>query len=179
MDPVLVGLAILAALVVGGSLLLVRRLDALDERLGRLDDIDGLARRVQRLAAELDRKELNAQIQTKLTEVGEAERRLGAAVGELRQQIDELTERIEAGLSGPGRRPEGLELGATEIVRRHLEDEGFQSVRVLSDLTRLDGLTGRVVFEATRRGAMHKGHVSLRDGVIDDETIRAAYSAFP
>lgn len=178
MDPVLIGLAILAALGVGGALLLARRLDVIQRDLGRLDDIDGLTRRVQRLAAELDRKELNDQLQSKLTEVSEAERRLGAAVGDLAQQVAQVAERVEAALGAVPRVTEHP-VGATDIVRRHLETEGFSSIRVLSDLSRLQGLTGRVVFEAVRGGAMHKGHVALREGVVEDETVRSAYSAFP
>ena len=81
--------------------------------------------------------------------------------------------RLEA--SGPAAEPADI----AHRVREHLQEQGFDSVQILSDLTRLEGRDGRVVFEARRHGAMHKGHVGLRDGAVVDEAVRAAYSAFP
>ena len=50
---------------------------------------------------------------------------------------------------------------------------------MLTDLSTLEGGTGRAVFEAHRDQVMHKGHVRLSGGAVVDTQARAAYTAFP
>jgi outer membrane murein-binding lipoprotein Lpp len=172
MEPVLIALAVLAALMTGGVVLLARRLSGLEQRLERLDDLDKLSQRVQRLAGELDRKELNAHLQAKLTEIAESDRRLRAALSELTRKVADLEPQHDAEHDRPAQGPE-------DIAREHLERMGYRRVRLLSDLGSLNGRSGKVVFEATRDGAAHKGQVVVEDGVARDVNARSAYSAFP
>ena len=65
------------------------------------------------------------------------------------------------------------------MAREHLERMGYRRVRLLSDLGSLSGRSGKVVFEASRDGAAHKGQVVVEDGVVRDVNTRSAYSAFP
>ena len=168
--------AVLAALGVGGVMLLDRRLTRVQERLARLDDLETLAERVRGLSTELHRKELNDRVQDKLTEVGEAQRRASAALVELQSQVAELVRGLEQRAEQRAAPPAE---DISERVRRQLDASGFDQVRILSDLGQLSGRSGRVVFEARRDGVVHKGHLSLADGEVVDETSRSAYAAFP
>lgn len=175
-ETVLICFFALAALGVGAVVVLDRRIARLGERLARLDDIEGLSERVRGLSTELHRKELNEALASRLTELGEAQRRVTAALVELQGQVGDLqrsTERRarEAAL------PPADELSSR--VRQHLADRGYAQVKVLSELGELRGRSGRVVFEARRDGVLHKGHLSLADGDIVDEQVRSAYQAFP
>jgi hypothetical protein len=46
-------------------------------------------------------------------------------------------------------------------------------------LESLSELSGRVLFEARRRGVIHKGHVLLAAGRVQSESVQSAYAAFP
>lgn len=178
MDPVLVTLLALALVVVTGVLFLDRRMARLQAELSQLDALAELADRVKALAAELDRKELSARVQSKITEFTESNRRLTAALTELRQDLDEVRRSSELH-SGGGPEVGGGAPDLASVVRDHLSSGGYRRVQLLSDLTELQGLTGRIVFEASKDGAVHKGHVDLRDGAVVEESVRSAYSAFP
>lgn len=178
-SSVLVAIGLLGLLIIGAVVLLDRRLSALQTELARRDDVAELSRRLRELSAELDRDELSAPLAARITEFAEAERRLFAALAEVRGELSDLRRAAErrAAAEGLPAVPEPPDLGA--VVREHLAARGFDRVAILSDLTRLVGREGRVVFEARRDGVMHKGHVGLADGEVVDEDVRAAYSAFP
>lgn len=180
MDGTILFLAIaaLGLLVLFGFFQAGRRLARVEERLGDLGKLDGFAERIQQISHELDSSQLNAPLQAKLTELAEAEERGRTALLELQQRLVELTRVVDSRLEAVGPAAVDAE-GVAQRVRTHLIDRGYERVQILSDLTRLDGRDGRVVFEARRHGAMHKGAVDLRDGAVVDEAVRAAYSAFP
>ncbi|GJM20381.1 MAG: hypothetical protein DHS20C15_02960 [Planctomycetota bacterium] len=150
-----------------------------EEGLARLDQLDALTERVQQLAHELDRRQLNAPLQAKLTELAETGERSRVAFMEVQERVAELGRLVDARLEAVTDTPAAGPADLAERVREHLRAQGFERVQILSDLTKLDGHDGRVVFEARRNGVMHKGHVGLRDGAVVDESVRAAYSAFP
>jgi len=177
----------LAILFVGGIMLLDRRLGRIQRDLARLDELATLSQKVASLAGQLDRKEVSAQLATKLTEVAESDQRMVAALGELTREVTELrrgADRMAAERRASEQRAEQLPEPApgpdlAERVADHLAQRGFDEVRLVSDLAGLQGSTGRVVFEAQRQGVLHKGHVRLNDGRVVDESVRAAYSTFP
>jgi len=178
MESILIAIGVLALLGLAATFRLERRLGRVEDRLGRLDEIEVLAQRVHGLAAELDRKELNAPLQAKLTEVTEGLRRLHAVVAELGQAQSDLRAQVEGAVAArPAEAPRPADLA--QRVREHLEREGFERIQILSDVTRMQGASGRVVVEARRGGVAHKGHLSVTDGAVVEEHIRAAYSAFP
>jgi len=177
----------LAILFVGGVMLLDRRLGRIQKDLARLDELGTLAQKVASLTGQLDRKEVSAQLATKLTEVAEGEQRMVAALGELSREVTELrrgADRQAAERRAAEQRaellpdpPPGPDLA--ELVADHLAHRGFEDVRLVSDLGALQGSSGRIVFEGQRQGVLHKGHVRLNDGRVVDESVRAAYSTFP
>jgi hypothetical protein len=180
MEPVLLAIGGLGLLGLSGVLLLAKRLTRIDVALRRLDALEELDRRLRDLSAEFDRKELNTLLQAKMTEMTEANRRLTHAMGEMRQDLLEMKEAKERVASVGEQASSQQKLpDAGEVVRTHLRGTGYDDVQILSDLNSLQGRSGRVVFEARRTGVMHKGHVRLKDGVVVDENVRAAYSAFP
>ncbi len=165
-------LAIAALVLLGLGLLgfvLVRRLDRLEGRLQRLAALDALVLRVEDLAAHVEQRQIGGALAARLTEFGEEHARLTAAVRDLEQRLPAP--------GGARTRSPPPDLG--ERVRRQLGERGFETVTLLTDLTTLAERSGRVTFEARRRGVMHKGHVVLRDGEVVDAAHRAAYSAFP
>jgi hypothetical protein len=120
----------------------------------------------------VERREFSAALSAKLTEFTEAHARLAASVAGLRQ------ERSEQPAPPPG--PAGdRATGAAGAVQARLAQLGFEDVHVLTDVATLDAGSGRVVFEARRRGVQHKGHIELRAGVVVNESIQSAYSTFP
>ena len=135
--------------------------------LARLDKLDALEKRVEALTAQLEQSEFGSTLQARLTEFTEANLRLAAALAELRQ-------RLPAGKSfkPPPATP-------ADSIREHLARLGFDEVHVLTDLESLPELSGRVLFEARRRGVIHKGHVQLAAGRVQSESVQAAYAAFP
>lgn len=179
MEPVLIAIGALGLLGLLGVVLLAKRIARVEAGQGHLDRLEEIERRLGDLSAEFDRKELNTQLQSKMTEITEANRRLVHAVGELRKDLQELKDASAASVSQPsspeGDKPQSMEA----VVCGHLTADGYTDIQLLSDLTQLNGRSGRVVFEARRTGVMHKGHVNLKDGRVVDENVRAAYSAFP
>jgi len=177
----------LAILFVGGIVLLDKRLGRIQKDLGRLDELSTLAQKVASLAGQLDRKEVSAQLAAKLTEVAESDQRMVAALAELSREVGELrrgADRVAAERRAAEQRAEQAPVpppapDLAELVADHLAQRGFDEVRIVSDLGTLQGSSGRVVFEAQRRGVLHKGHVRLNDGRVVDESVRAAYSTFP
>ena len=176
MEPATLLFSALAVLVVGAVWVLDRRLQKVEAALDRLDELDTLGARIGALAAELDRKEASSQVQAKLTEVAEAERRLVAALGDVTRQVAELRRTTERqGRLTPAAPPPDL----ADVVQAHLAAEGFERVQVLTELSRIEGRSGRVAFEARKGGVMHKGHASVEEGRVVEENLQSAYSAFP
>jgi hypothetical protein len=160
----------LAVLVLGLGAIgfgLSRRLDKLRGELSRLDKLDALEQRLEALAAQVEQSEFSAALQAKLTEFSEANLKLASALAELRQRIPapKLSK-------APGGNP-------VDVVREHLDRLGFEEVHLLTDLESLPELSGRVVFEARRRGVLHKGFVELAAGCVQSESVQSAYAAFP
>jgi hypothetical protein len=179
MEPVLIAIGGLGLLGLLGVVLLAKRIARLDVHLARLERLDEIDRRLRDLSAEFDRKELNSQLQSKMTEVTEANRRLAHALGQVRDEVAALRDNLRGAADQPSATPAGGPADVNQLVRGHLSGTGFEDVHILSDLNRLEGRSGRVVFEGRRGGVMHKGHVNLKDGLVVDENVRAAYAAFP
>ena len=167
MDPLLATLALLVLGLAAIGFGLSRRLDRVRAELARLDKLDALEKRVEALTAQLEQSEFSATLQSRLTEFTEANLKLAATLAELRQ-------RLPGGKSfkPPASTP-------ADAVREHLARLGFDEVHVLTDLETLPELSGRVVFEARRRGVLHKGHVQLAAGRVQSESVQSAYAAFP
>lgn len=167
MDPLL---ATMAVLVLGLGVVgfgLSRRLDRLRAELSRLDKLDALGQRLEALASQVEQSEFSAALQAKLTEFSEANLKLASALAELRQRIP-AAKLTKAHGGNPA-----------DTVREHLARLGFEEVHLLTDLESLPELSGRVVFEARRRGVLHKGYVELAAGRVQSESVQSAYAAFP
>lgn len=166
------GLVLLLALVVAwGLYALSRRLAAIEEELAALDRLADLEQRLDQLADGVLRSTAPAQLQDKLTRFAESIDRLTGVVAELRR----------APPLAPPPAPGGPAVveDLDEVVRRQLAARGYERVRLLVDAGTLAGGHGRMPFEAYRRGALHKGVVTVQSGVIVDENVRPAYAAFP
>lgn len=157
-----VGIAVLAWLT-------QRRLSRVATALELLDQLPLMAERLDALSERVERREFSAALSTKLTEVRESHDRLSAAVAAMAERVGG-----EAALSED---EGGDDLAAR--VRRHLQRQGYDPIHIITNMDELKGLSGRVVFEARRLGATHKGHLVLEDGEVVDESVRSAYSAFP
>ncbi len=167
MDPTLAAVLVLAVAVVLLTVVLLRRLSALEAGVHREDPAEELGTRFDDLKGQIDQLRPGARVEARLTEIGEALQRLSTAVSELQT-------RPPVPLTG-----EAPPLDLPGLVRHHLSRQGFDSIQLVSDPSEWEGLTGEVAFEARKRGVTHKGRLTVRDGVVTDESIRAAYAAFP
>ena len=168
MDMALVAIGLLVVALAIMAIVLVRRLDALERDVSTRRQVEGLGERLDRLTDQVEQRKLGDQLQVKLTEFSESMARLSAAIAELQQKRRGDTSAV-ASWSGD----------IVAIVRRHLQGGGCGDVQILTDASELTGLSGRVAFEGRRKGVMVKGWVAVEDGVVVDEQIRSAYSAFP
>jgi hypothetical protein len=172
MDPMLAVAAVLVFGLAAAGYGLSRRLEHIRVRLELLDRLAVLESRLEQLVSQVERREFSAALSAKLTEFTEAHARLAASVAGLRQEREmrPAAEPEPAGERAPG--PAGA-------VQARLAQLGFEDVHILTDVETLAGGSGRVVFEARRRGVQHKGHIELRAGVVVNESIQSAYSTFP
>lgn len=162
-----VGLCLLAILLfsVYRRLGPVAGLGDVTERLEELRD------RVESIASQVEQSGVHEELRGRLTEFTEAHRRMEATVTRLVQEVHAVRP-LDESSDGP---PENLQGYAV----RHLEEAGYQKVQILEDLGEVEGLSGKVAFEAVRKGVMHKGHLMMREGVVTEENIQPVYSAFP
>jgi len=167
----------LAILFVGAVLVLDRRLGRIQRDLDRFDELAGLPKRVVNLAGQLDRTAISGQLEAKLTEFAEAERRMVSSLAELTHEVSEMRRAAERWSAERPPDPPPTDVGS--VVRDHLSGRGFDEVRLVTDLATLQGNSGRIVFEALKQGVMHKGNVQLNDGRVVDESWQANYSTFP
>jgi len=169
MQGLVIAVVLLALGLVVLAVGLFRRLERVRGALSGLDELAAVRQRLDALQAQVERTEFSAALQAKLTEFSEENSRLTSAVRDLERRLPQVA-------PGRGRQPP-TDLG--ELVRRHLVGLGFEGITILTDLRELAGPSGRVSFEARRRGVMHKGHALLKDGEVVDETLHAAYATFP
>jgi len=169
MQTLLIFVLVLALLLVAASVLLLRRLQSLEAQLAPLSRLDDLDKQLQALAARIERREFSVALQAKLTEFGEGQTRLAAALAALQ-------EAVAAAPVARAALPSGDLLG---LVREHLVEQRFEGVRLLTEAGQLSGRSGHVAFEARRDGVLHKGHTVLLDGAVVEDHVRAAWSAFP
>jgi hypothetical protein len=163
-------LATLALLVIGLGAVgwgFSRRLDRMRSELARLDKLEALEQRVAALSAQLEQSEFSAALQARLSEFAEANLKLASGLAELRQRLP------------VGKVSRAHPAQPADSVREHLGRLGFEDVHLLTDLETLPQLSGRVVFEARRRGVLHKGYVELSAGRVLAESAQSAYAAFP
>lgn len=163
-------LATLAVLVLGLGLVgfgFSRRLDRVRGELARLDKLEALEQRVAALSTQLEQSEFSAALQARLAELAEANLKLASGLAELRQRLP------------VGKAPRAPSTHPADVVRDHLGRLGFDDVHVLTDVETLPAQSGRVVFEARRRGVLHKGYVELASGRVLNESAQSAYAAFP
>jgi hypothetical protein len=168
MDPLLVVAAVLVFGLAAVGFGLSKRLEHIRERLEELDRLPAMERRLEQLVSQVERPEFSSALAGKLTEFTEAHARLAASVAALRQSRVPLPDAESAEATDPA-----------GLVQAHLRGLGFVEVHLVTDVETLDEGTGRIVFEARRKGVQHKGHVELQDGKIVRESIQAAYSSFP
>ena len=175
-DLLLIGLLVsvlaLLVLVIG----LLRRVSDMGEDLEALEELEEMRGAVSELATEVQRRDLHEQLRSRLTEVTESHRRLSAGFTRLEEAVREQAA-AAAEPAAPAAPVE--ETDPTALVIRHLTHQGFERVQVLTELSRIEGRSGRVAFEARKGGVMHKGHASVDDGRVVEEKWQSAYSAFP
>ncbi len=174
-DLLLIGLVVsvlvLLVLVIG----LLRRMSELGLELESLEELEEIRSSLAELTSEVQRRDLHEQLRARLTEMTESHRRLAAGFTRLEETV-----RDQAAASAvPAAAAESVDTQPAALVIRHLTRQGFASVQVLTELSRIEGRSGRVAFEARKGGVMHKGHALVEDGRVVDQKLQSAYSAFP
>jgi hypothetical protein len=172
-------------LIVALLWLVLQRVGRLDQRLGgtaRQEDLSKLAdsaasdarlkpieEGVRRLGEAIAR--LPAPLEAKdLVPVQERLELLSRVVDELRHHVDELR----------SREPGGADVGPGAKVLRTLEQRGFDSIRILSQVSEDEaGASARIPVEAHRAGMSFKGFVTLEEGRVADVALKPVTEVFP
>jgi hypothetical protein len=183
-----VGVAVQVALLLNVHKILARVAAIRREMEGARDgasreQLSEVVAQVQGAAVSLDRIALRCDaIEARVKDIAErappagggdatpAAEALRAGLAELRAPVGEIRDLL--------RRTE-VERIADE-VRRSLYTRGFDSVTILTDLTKVprDGETN-VQVEVVREGVKVKGFVVVKDGVAVDTKVTPAYGMFP
>ena len=159
-------LALVALLLVGVLVLLWRvhrRIAALEDTARALGTLDFVPDRLQVLAKRVEALDLEP---LQLTLDG-----FGARM----QRLEDLAGTAPA---GPTEMPDRRRIIRALVVRA-LREEGFESVRILSEESELDGDSMDVQVQAVRRGVQCAGQVEIADGGIAGIHVEPSYSAFP
>jgi hypothetical protein len=165
--------ALLVAVAIGavGVWVLVARLRELERVVPRLDALEELRAGVARLVA--DRGDLDLRrLEHVLIEMRDGGRRLEDAL--LRAVQREPRAQASAGA------PSEVEL--SERVIQRLLALGYEEIRLVTradELSEIAVAGGEVLVEARRHGAICKGRVRLRGGVLVDVDLQPAWSTFP
>ncbi|MFN0244886.1 MAG: hypothetical protein ACKVWV_18540 [Planctomycetota bacterium] len=171
---VLAGTVVAALVTAVAAWLVIVRLRAIEDRLGRLDRLDDLQRGVARFLEERGELDLK-RVEHALYDIRDGQKRVE----------DRMLAVIESRASaGGGSALLGAPTGgalAERVVTRLLA-LGYERVQLVSSTDELAVVAesgGEVLVEARRDGAPCKGRVRVKQGAIVDVAIQSAYSAFP
>lgn len=166
-------LTVAAAAVAWGLWLLIARLALLRQRLEKLDRLDDLKIGLKELAdgrGDLDLRRLEHV----LIDIRDGQRRVEDAL--LRVVESGAARGTDVEVDGEARAAAGVPL-AERVVNRLLA-MGYERVKVVGACDD-EAEVAEIAVEARRDGVMHKGRVLVREGVLTDVSLQAAYGAFP
>ena len=157
-DPLELALIVLLALLLGVALFalwrLARRVEEMGERLQEFSALSFLPDRVQALARALEAADLGS-LHTRLDRFAE-----GLA------RVEDLAAAPPETGTSPGSRPQAVRARVLRLLR----EEGYQSIRILSEEEKLAEDPATVRIQATRRGTLVQGRVL----VAGDEVVEIA-----
>jgi hypothetical protein len=167
--------AALAGVGIVVLIMLYKRSERLEARLGVLDALDRLEGSVEALKEGLGGVDLE-RLEHLVEDLRDTNRRIGRQLVELAERSVEMEpeslERVQ--------RPVGAMLG--ERITNRLIFLGCERIELLvgaGDLERIAAEGGDVGFEARRDGAVAKGQVSIADGRLVDVDISTSHQMFP
>ena len=165
--------AVLAGVGVGVLVLLYRRSERMEARLGELEALGRLEESVGGLREGMESVDLE-RLEHLVEDLRDTNRRIG-------RQLLELTEqRLVEEEPRESARPVGAMLG--ERITNRLIVLGCERIELLvgaGDLERIAAEGGEVGFEARRDGAVAKGRVSVADGRLVNVDVSTSHQMFP
>lgn len=160
-------LLVLALLLLGVALFALWRLGRSVERIGeRIEEFSALSflpDRVQALARTLEASDLSG-LHERLDRFAE-----GLA------RVEDLAAAPPEVAAGPGTRPQAVRAR----VLRFLREEGYASLRILSESADLEQEPATVRVQALRRGVALQGEVVVEGDEIAEVRLTPHYAAFP
>jgi hypothetical protein len=142
-------------------------------------------RRMEKLAGEIFKlKDLREELAAlKQAPVKMEIEPIQGALEEIRGILQRLEQQMELqSHEAPEERPDDTEMGLGRRIEMRLENQGFQKVSIVGDMTGAEeDVEGeyRLSLEAYRDGVAHKGYVTVSGGRIVEEMVKPAYEAFP
>jgi len=174
---------ILLATIAGLLWAMVSRQRTFESRLARLDRLDEIKRQVARIAEAGGDLELR-RLEHVLIDIRDGQKRLEERLLQLAE-----SPRGEGGpeaesARAPGEPERQPSVHLSERITNRLLAMGYERIRVLTPLEELAALVdedgdGDVQVEARRAGAVCKGRVALRAGVISGVELKASHAMFP
>lgn len=169
--------ALCAAAAAVAAWLLVTRAKHIEDRLNRLERLDGLFDEVKKLTApdqDLDVR----RVEHVLIDIRDGQKRVEERLLAVLESNRRETLAENAGRSLPLDSASSLQ---DRIVTRLLA-LGYERIVLVTsplDMTRIASEGGAIVVEARRDGAACKGRAIIEGGRIQDIQIQSAYSTFP
>ncbi|MDF1799675.1 MAG: hypothetical protein P1V81_10900 [Planctomycetota bacterium] len=163
-----------------------------EERLGSLGRLAQLERLVELQEAEakarVERGEIDGRrLEHVLVEVRDGIKRLDQTLMTfVENQAGHVEALLAAGTTTAGAEPSNpgrnRQPALAERVVNRLLALGFEGIQIVPDRAELERIfeeDGDLLVEVRRDGALYKGRVEIRDGVIQDVQLRPFYSLFP
>lgn len=172
---------ILLATIAGLLWAMVSRQRTVESRLARLDRLDEIKRQVARIAEAGGDLELR-RLEHVLIDIRDGQKRLEERLLQLAESPRGEGGPEAEGARAPGEPERQPPAHLSERITNRLLAMGYERIRVLTPLEELAALVegdGDVQVEARRAGAVCKGRVALRSGVISGVELKASHAMFP
>ena len=177
-------LVLLVVVAVGTTLgwLQARRLEARLDRLDRGAALDRLVELAEARAKQGGDRGDGRRVEHVMVEVRDGIKRLDQTLMTFLEKQATLAERPSPDANTPPNTGRNRQPALAERVVNRLLALGYEGVQLVPDREELERIfdeDGDAAVEVRRDGALYRGRVEIRDGVIQDVVVRPFYSLFP
>jgi hypothetical protein len=171
---------IFLTVITGLIWVLVTRQRTVEDRLARLDRLDGIRTQVTRIAESGGNLDLR-RLEHVLIDIRDGQKRLEQRLLQLAESATTSPEETTLSSHEPERRPLA---SLSERITNRLLALGYERIQILSSTEEISELLeqggeGDLLVQARRAGATCKGRVAVRGGTIAGVEMKSAHAMFP